>query len=213
MRRALQDQLRAIEQLSQISQRANAPREIMRPEPSPARLAPTASLTSALIQQEAASGRARGGAQADQREGWSLGDLLARASHDDEGPQSHLSSASEQPAPSSGGPVRLDVGMIARALDQQTASAIWSRIRAGQRNVLVRSIYAPEARILFDEISARAQTDADLSQSIFRYLTDFERIIKEADTRDTTGRTAQSHLVSDTGRVYLFLAHAVGRIR
>ncbi|HML29343.1 MAG TPA: hypothetical protein PKE16_10980, partial [Hyphomicrobium sp.] len=86
--------------------------------------------------------------------------------------------------------------MIARALDPQTAATIWNRIRAGQRNVLVRSIYAPEARMLFDEISSRAQTDPDLSQSIFRYLTDFERIIKEADARDTSGRTAQSHLVS-----------------
>ncbi len=51
MRRALQDQLRAIEQLTQISQRANAPREILRPEPTPTRL--PASLTSSLVQQKA----------------------------------------------------------------------------------------------------------------------------------------------------------------
>ncbi len=209
MRRALQDQLRAIEQLTQISQRANAPREILRPEPAPApaRLAPT-SLTSALLQQESAPSRGRNAPQQDQREGWSLGDLLARASHEEESqpPPSH------EPPPAAA-PVRLDVGMIARAIDPQTAAAIWGRIRAGQRNVLVRSIYAPDARSLFDEISSRAQTDHDLSQSIFRYLTDFERIIKEADARDASGRTAQSHLVSDTGRVYLFLAHAVGRVR
>jgi hypothetical protein len=212
MRRALQDQLRAIDQLTQISQRANAPREIIRPEPAPVRLPPASSLTSALIQQESSPSRGRGASQQDQREGWSLGDLLARASHDEEAQQSHIPPAHE-PSPASAAPVRLDVGMIARALDQQTAGAIWNRIRAGQRNVLVRSIYAPEARMLFEEISARAQTDPDLSQSIFRYLTDFERIIKEADARDASGRTAQSHLVSDTGRVYLFLAHAVGRIR
>ena len=116
-------------------------------------------------------------------------------------------------APPAAGPVRLDVATIARALDPATASAIWSRIRAGQRNVLVRSIYAPEARTLFDQIAARMRTDAELEQSIFRYLNDFERIIKDAEGRDTSGHTAQSHLVSDTGRVYLFLAHAAGRIR
>lgn len=218
MRRALQDQLRAIEQLTQISQRANAPREIIRPDPVPPRLAPTApSLTAALLQQEAPPSRGRGSAssQQDQREGWSLGDLLARASHDEEAQHVHSSPPMREPQPQhvASAPVRLDVGMIARALDPQTAGTIWNRIRAGQRNVLVRSIYAPEARMLFDEISSRAQTDPDLSQSIFRYLTDFERIIKEADARDTSGRTAQSHLVSETGRVYLFLAHAVGRIR
>jgi hypothetical protein len=77
----------------------------------------------------------------------------------------------------------------------------------------VRSIYAPEARTLFDQIAARIRTDADLEQSVFRYLNDFERIIKDAETRDASGRAAQAHLTSDTGRVYLFLAHAAGRIR
>ena len=206
MRRALQDQLRAIEQLTQISQRANAPREIMRPEPAPARL--QASLTSSLVQQESSPSRGRGAPQQEAREGWSLGDLLARASHEDE---AHHAPPPEPPPAAA--PVRLDIGMIARALDPATASAIWNRIRAGQRNVLVRSIYAPEARTLFDEIASRVKIDPDLSQSIFRYLSDFERIIKEAEARDTTGRTAQGHLVSDTGRVYLFLAHAAGRIR
>jgi len=204
MRRALQDQLRAIEQLTQISQRANAPREIIRPDPTPPRLG---SLTSSLVQQESSPSRGRGAAQQETREGWSLGDLLARASHEDEAP-----APAPQPPPAQA-PVRLDVGMIARSLDQATAAAIWSRIRAGQRNVLVRSIYAPETRTLFDEISNRVKTDQELSQSIFRYLTDFERIIKEAEARDSTGRTAQTHLVSETGRVYLFLAHAAGRIR
>src|SRR5262249_47530351 len=147
MRRALQDQLRAIEQLTQISQRANAPREITRPDPSPARLPSAKSLTSTLLQQESSPSRGRGAPQQDQREGWSLGDLLARASHEEE-PQTPPPAPEPPPAAS---PVRLDVGMIARSLDPQTAGAIWNRIRAGQRNVLVRSIYAPEARLLFDE--------------------------------------------------------------
>ena len=50
-----------------------------------------------------------------------------------------------------------------------------------------------------------------LAQTVQRYLSDFERIIKEADARDPSGRLAHTHLVSDTGRVYLFLAHAAGR--
>lgn len=162
------------------------------------------SLSSALVQQETTSGRKNSSSQ-DGREGWSLGDLLARASEDETPP-------APTPAPAAA-PVRLDIATIARALDSATASAIWGRIRAGQRNVLVRSIYAPEARTLFDQISSRIRMDSDLEQSIFRYLTDFERIIKDAEARDPSGRNAQNHLVSDTGRVYLFLAHAAGRIR
>ena len=204
MRRALQDQLRAIEQLNQISQRANAPRDVVKPEIGAPR--PMVSLTSAVAQQESTPSRGRGAAHHEAREGWSLGDLLARASHEDE----MHSETRTQPASGSG---RLDIATIARAIDPATASAIWSRIRAGQRNVLVRSIYSPEARTLFDQISSRIRTDADLEQSVLRYLNDFERIINDAEARDPSGRAAQSHLVSDTGRVYLFLAHAAGRIR
>ena len=141
------------------------------------------------------------------REGWSLGDLLARASHDDD---KHSDSRAAEPTASQ--PFRLDVGMIARAIDPATASAIWNRLRAGQRNVMVRSIYAPEARGAFDQVANRVKADAELAQTVARYLSDFERIIKEADGSDPGGRLAHTHLISDTGRVYLFLAHAAGRI-
>lgn len=211
MRRALQDQLRAIEQLNQISQRANAPRDVVRPE-LPAGVRSPVSLTSALVQQGSSGARGKNTTSQDGRESWSLGDLLARASHEDEA-QAQAAQAQPPSPPPNAAPARLDIATIARAIDPATASAIWGRIRAGQRNVLVRSIYAPEARALFDQISNRVRIDRDLEQSIFRYLTDFERIIKDAEARDPSGRTAQNHLVSDTGRVYLFLAHAAGRIR
>jgi hypothetical protein len=202
MRRALQDQLRAIEQLNQISQRANAPRDVTRPEIPASTRGPAA-----LMPRETPPSRPKAATAPESREGWSLGDLLARASHEDE-------AQSARPAPpSQAAPARLDIATIARSLDPATAGAIWARIRAGQRNVMVRSIYAPEARTLFDQISSRVRMDSDLEQSIFRYLSDFERIIKDAEVRDPSGRTAQNHLVSDTGRVYLFLAHAAGRIR
>ena len=102
--------------------------------------------------------------------------------------------------------------MISRAVDPATASAIWNRIRAGQRNVMVRSIYSPDARGAFDQVASRVKTDPELAQTVSRYLSDFERIIKDADSRDPSGRMAHTHLISDTGRVYLFLAHAAGRI-
>ena len=52
----------------------------------------------------------------------------------------------------------------------------------------------------------------ELSRTVGRYLADFERIITESDQRDPSGRLSHGQLVSDTGRVYLFLAHASGRL-
>ena len=90
------------------------------------------------------------------REGWKLGDLLKRASFDDEHGSHAAGQHHPQPAPPAplAQPFTLNVDVIARALDPTTASAIWSRFRAGQRGIMVRSIYTNEGRATFDEISA-----------------------------------------------------------
>lgn len=232
MRRALQDQMRALDQLSQISSRTRSERDVVHPERSErpalapqspsqstgrAALAPPPSETPAS---QGRGGRGQGSAgAAESREGWSLGDLLARASHDDDGAkpaQQQPKSAAQSQAPASqrgaGQAFRLDLPMISRAIDPATASTIWGRIRAGQRNVMVRSIYTAEARATFDSIAERVKVDRELNQMVMRFLTDFERMIKDADASDPSGRTATAQLTSDTGRVYLFLGHAAGRI-
>jgi hypothetical protein len=151
--------------------------------------------------------------------------LLARASRDEEqhaSPQSPKpaqqpprQSAPQVPAPAEvkpATPYQLNVDVIARALDPATTSAIWNRLRAGQRGVMIRNVYSPEGRAVFDEVSRRLGSDPDLARTINRYLADFERIQREAEAKDPSGRLVQNHLVSDTGRVYLFLAHASGRL-
>ncbi len=148
------------------------------------------------------------------REGWKLGDLLKRASFDDEHGSHAAGQHHPQPAPPAplAQPFTLNVDVIARALDPATASAIWSRFRAGQRGIMVRSIYTNEGRATFDEVSRRYKTDPDLKRTIDRYLADFERLLKDAEQKDPSGRLVQNHFVSDTGRVYLFLSHASGRL-
>jgi hypothetical protein len=237
MRRALQDQLNALDQLSHLTSRTATQRDVSPPiqiegesmtQAAPASTNGTkprhpentralSSLSSTIAkemstlpqQKRPNSGgpkkRSRG--SGDAREGWSLGDLLDRASRDEEG--------SPQPtgAPQQAPPFNLNLPAMARALDAATAAAIWSRLRAGHRGVMARSIYGNEGRALFDEVSNRCQTDPKLAQTIGRYLADFERAISESDLGDTSGRLTQSHLISDTGRVYLFMAHACGRLQ
>ena len=224
MRRALQEQIKALDQLSQLAARSAVQRDVTPPpqaealsSPStpppqpprgPAASPPPRSLTSlsSTIAQELGNRQRQRSAQPqpDGREGWSLGDLLARASRDEEG---HVNQGR---AAHNG--FNLDIEAIARALDPATAAAIWSRLRSGQRGVMVRSIYGNEGRALFDDVAHRCRNDGELSRTVNRYLTDFERIIGETDQRDPSGRASQSQLVSDTGRVYLFLAHASGRL-
>ena len=136
-----------------------------------------------------------------------MGDLLARASQDED--HAAGSGGSRQAEPRD---APLQVEVIARALDPATASAIWSRLRTGQRGIMVRSIYTPEGRTAFDEISRRYTSNSTFQNTVTRYLNDFEHILRETERRDPSGRLTQHQLVSETGRVYLVLAHASGQI-
>ena len=236
MRRALQDQLRALEQLSNLTSRTAHRRDVAPPLPS-------VSLSGAYSYETHASGGhalpslspsvaselmsrphaprppdlQRAGlppalprpapqyGAVEPRDHWTLGDLLARASRDEDG---NPAGAMAYP----GLPFHHSIDVIARALDPATTAAIWSRINAGQRGVMVRSIYSTESRPAFDDVKGRYHTDPELQRTVNRYLADFERIRHEAELKDPSGQLAHNHQMSDMGRVYLFLAHASGRI-
>ncbi len=221
MRGALQDQLKALEQLSSLSARTAQQREVVLPVTAGPGAGPASSITSSYASESRAVDQAtrRGAIPPPQRpsspparpaaeppietrEGWKLGELLARASFEDDGSDTH---------PSNAGGYQLNIGVIARAIDPATTGAIWSRLRSGHRNVMVRSIYSADGRLAFDEVNRRYKTDPQLQQTVERYLADFESIKADAERRDPTGRMDEAHLVSDSGRVYLFLAHASGR--
>jgi hypothetical protein len=226
MRRALTDQIRALEQLSTLSTREARLHDVRPPVSAPIPLAP--SLTSTVMQEARNHGMpigAHAGAPApltpqppqhqpmptpappgppSAQSRWSLGDLLARASDEpgaDRGP----------PASPAASP-HINIEIIARAIDPNTAAAIWARFRSGQRGIMVRSIYSAEGRTTFDEISRRYGADPDFQATVNRFMVDFEDLLRDADQRDPSGQTVQSHLVSNSGRVYLFLAHASGRL-
>ncbi len=203
MRQSLQEQLKALEQLSALSRREVHRSDVTPPSAQPSAPSPgsgraISSVTQTLANELATRGHRPPATlppnQDAARDGWKLGDLLARASQEE------------------GGPGELNLPGYARALDQTTASAIWSRFRAGQRGVMVRSIYSVEGRTLFDQAQQRFASDPGFRQAVERYQHDFQRILREAEQRDPSGRLAQSHVISDPGRAFLFLAHASGQL-
>ncbi|MEO1695313.1 MAG: hypothetical protein AAFR55_08760, partial [Pseudomonadota bacterium] len=160
------------------------------PQVTPAASAPTAPLPS---QAAGASSQSAAGSR------WSVGDLLARASLDDE-------------ASASGDTAALDVTAIAKAMDRTLAAAVWSRFRQGQRGFMVPSIYTQGAREVFEDTQARYTSEPAFRANVDQFLTEFEQVLRHADNRDMSGRAAHDQIVTDTGRVYLFLAHASGRL-
>jgi len=226
MRRALQDQLRALEQLSSLTTREAARRDVAPPAkpmlPPPQRDERTlSSLTSTLAQEMAqrqrpSSAPAPQPSALDQRESWSLGDLLKRASRDDDvpapAPSTGLPQPVQQPQPPASAPPALALDALSRCLDAGTAGSIWNRFRSGQRGFMVRSIYTDEGRALFDDVTRRYRVDGNFQQTVNRYLMEFEGMLRQAEARDPSGQLVQGQLVSEMGRAYLLLAHASGRL-
>ncbi|MGI9385898.1 MAG: hypothetical protein ACR2OX_00570 [Methyloligellaceae bacterium] len=150
---------------------------------------------------------------------WSMGDLLARASEDD-APRPATSRA-RRTAPIEDGAdepqqnataTTLSMDAIAQAIDHSTATVLWQRYKRGERGFIDRSIYTLDGRATFDEIRQRYDRNPEFRETVTRYLSDFERLLKEAEKREPGGRLVQNYLTSETGRVYLLLAHASGRL-
>ena len=70
-----------------------------------------------------------------------------------------------------------------------------------------------DGQTTFDEISRRYDREGDFRMTVDRYIGDFERLLGEAEASDPDGRMLQNYLTTESGRVYLLLAHASGRLR
>ncbi len=145
---------------------------------------------------------------------WSMGDLLQRASTDNQKASSNSVSTKTQQPPQSRAikNATLDMHVIARAIDQRVAANLWQRYQAGERGIFNRALYTSDGQNTFDEVYNRYISDNDFMMTVDSYLNDFERLLREADQKDPQGQLVQNYLTSETGRVYLLLAHASGRL-
>ncbi|WP_119060744.1 hypothetical protein [Dichotomicrobium thermohalophilum] len=170
---------------------------------------------------------------------WSLGDLLARASEaeeddalsfDNDGfgaderfggddqsygrpPQMAPDPAprQEKPAPEAD---RADFNMkdIADAVDQDTVVEVWKRYHRGDRSVISRDVYNRQGQSTFDQVQRRYRNDSAFRHIADRYMADFEKVLKDASQAGQDSKALQNYLVSETGKIYLMLAHASGRL-
>lgn len=152
---------------------------------------------------------------------WSLGDLLARASRSEDGfagdkddsyGMPPVAPPVEAPRKPEASPMIFDMKDIANAVDEDIAAEVWMRYNKGDRNILSRNIYNREGQATFDQVKRRYENDTTFRHIVDRYLADFERMLQDASKADPKGRTVQSHLISETGRIYLVLGHASGRL-
>ncbi|MDO9441506.1 MAG: hypothetical protein Q7T73_11500 [Beijerinckiaceae bacterium] len=100
---------------------------------------------------------------------------------------------------------------IARMIDHDAAVDLWDRYNRGERNAFSRRLYTAQGQQTFDEIRRRYRADSEFRDTVDRYTSEFERLLGEVNRDDRDGMLTKTYLTSETGKVYTMLAHAAGR--
>ena len=161
----------------------------------------------------ASSGGETGKAAPDSASHWSMGDLLARASENEASPggqgANFMNANPEATAGSAMPPINIHA--IAQLVDPTAAMELWRNYRSGLRTPIGDGVYNDNGDA-YRRISGLYGSDITFRGNVDRYISDFERLLAEADQKDPQGTLAIKQLSSESGRVYLLLMHAAGRI-
>lgn len=99
-----------------------------------------------------------------------------------------------------------------RALEQNPPAELWQRYQAGERNVFARRLYNMAGRQLYDRIAVKYRGEAEFRDHVDRFVSLFERLLASASARDRDNILVETYLSSDTGKAYLILAQASGKL-
>jgi len=90
--------------------------------------------------------------------------------------------------------------------------ALWRRWLDGDRTVFARQLSASIGPDSVDRIAALYRDNQRFHETADAYLEDFENMLKRTRGNDPDGVLASSILTSDTGKIYLAIAYALGRL-
>ena len=99
-----------------------------------------------------------------------------------------------------------------RALEESPPPELWQRYQAGERNVFTRRLYNMAGRELYDRIAQKYRKDGEFRAHVDRFISSFEELLGAASTGDRDNILVETYLTSDTGKVYLMLGQAIGKL-
>ena len=102
---------------------------------------------------------------------------------------------------------------IALLVDEGALLDIWARHSRGEVGAFTMQLYTALGQRFFTEIRRRHAADPDFRETVDRYVREFERLLIAAGREDGGDSRVLGLVAAATGKVYVLLAHAAGRLR
>ena len=100
---------------------------------------------------------------------------------------------------------------IVRAVNDDAFEDLFRRYRRGESNVFIRRLLALRDRGIAEDVRRRYRRDGEARDAVDRFLDGFEELLAQISETDRDGVFRQMYLTSEPSKVYSMLADAIGR--
>ncbi len=143
---------------------------------------------------------------------WGLNDLITNAKKAEQKNEPVTPQYSNVAKKKSIGNFSWNEADMVRAFNVSDLEQLWMRHNNGEKNVFTEMLYTREGLSLFKEIQSRYKYDTSFREEVDSYLDEFETLLFSAHNSDRHQMLLKTYLTSETGKIYLLLAHASGRL-
>jgi len=152
------------------------------------------------------------GARGSEAKGWEMKTLLAAAENSDTAGRELSQGTAAAMGALELALADMAIDLEAIGADAAPGSEEWKRYLAGDRAVFARNLANAIDDSAMDRITTLYREDENFHAAADGYLNEFEALLSRAREGDGGGLLTSSILSADTGKIYLAIAYALGRL-